>query len=138
MIDVTVQRSTPVIDMLDHFQATITIIAPLPTLKAIFATIAALTVLYLMQANTRLAGFDTPIGRIRMVQRAAMAALSLALIMVASVSVLDITQFNDLLFVAVMIPLWAMVMCSILISRHRIHHSDPNSDEAVKVRQDAT
>lgn len=134
MIDVTVQRSSPVINMLDHFQATITIIVPLPTLKAVVATICALTVLYLMQTNTRLAGFDSHIGRLRMAQRIAMAALTIALMMVAVVAVIDMTQYNDLLIVACLIPLWVMVMCSILIGRYRLHHRDAESDESIMGR----
>lgn len=112
MIDFRIERTDPVINTLDHIQATITILAPTSTLKTIFALLAALAVLWLMQANTRSAGFSTRLRVIRLIQRTSMLWLVMSLLLLAaSPALLD--QFHDLIGLMVAVPLLIMVVCSI-------------------------
>lgn len=124
MFDVTVERSMPVINLLDHFQAKVTVVAPLGTLKAILAFAAALLVIYLMQVATRAAGVGNAIQIIRLAQRVAMALLSISLTLVAGVSMVGVQQFDDLLLVMTLGPLIAMVACSIFVGWYHKRHPD--------------
>lgn len=124
MFDLTIERSMPVINLLDHFQAKITVVAPLGTLKAVLAAAAALLVVYLMQVATRAAGVGNAIQVIRLAQRVAMALLSIALMLVAGVSVAGVPQFDDLLLVMTLGPLIVMVACSIFVGWYHKRHPD--------------
>ncbi len=135
MFDITVERSAPVLNLLDHFQAKITIIMPLSSLKVALSVFAALIVIYLMQANTRHAGFGNPVRVIRLVQRVSMAVLAMALIVVAGVSAAGVRQFDDLLAILVFAPMMVMLICSALVGWYFRRH--PTAGEIERVHVDA-
>jgi hypothetical protein len=116
MIDASFQGSRPVINMLDHVQATITIIAPTTTLKSLLASVAALAVLWLMQANTRSAGFGSAWQVIRLVQRIAMSLLAIALSILAALPYHD-GNYGDVVAIMILVPLLVMVACSIILGQ---------------------
>jgi hypothetical protein len=122
MFDISIDRSAPVLNLLDHFQAKITIIVPLASLKVGLSVFAALIVVFLMQANTRHAGFGNPIRLIRLVQRFSMAVLAIALILVAGVSATGARQFDDLLMILVFAPMMVMLLCSALVGWYFRRH----------------
>lgn len=135
MFDISIERSAPVLNLLDHWQAKITIIVPLATLKVTLAIIAALTVVFLMQANTRHAGFGNPVRIIRFIQRIAMALLAIALIVVAGVTATGVRQFDDLLMIFIFVPLMVMLICSALVGWYFRRH--PTAVEVERMHIDA-
>ncbi len=135
MFDISVERSAPVLNLLDHFQAKITIIAPLASVKVALSIIAALIVVYLMQANTRHAGFGNPVRFIRLVQRFSMAALAITLMLVAGVSATGVRQFDDLLTILVFAPMMVMLLCSVLVGRYFRQNPDAGEVERVQVKK---
>lgn len=127
MIDFRIERTDPVINTLDHIQATITILAPTATLKTIFALLAAVAVLWLMQANTRSAGFGTRLRLVRLLQRTSMLWLVMSLLLLAaSPALLD--QFHDLIGLMIAVPLFLMAVCSIVVGHF---YRDVGDDVAI-------
>lgn len=134
MFDISVERSSPVLNLLDHWQAKITIIVPLTTLKVAISVFAALIVVFLMQANTRHAGFGNPVRIIRLLQRISFAVLAIALMLVAGVSATGVRQYDDLLVVLVFAPMTAVLLCSALIGYYFRRH--PTAGEVERAHID--
>ena len=134
MIDVKIEHTTPIINMLEHFQATITIIFPMTTLRSIIAALTALAVVWLMQANTRHAGFGNPVRIVRFIQRASMAFLAGMLMIVAFLPFIEqgSGQYQDVMTVLATTPLLVMLICSIIVGRLTQSHDDP---EKVHIQQ---
>lgn len=133
-ISMTVERTAPVIDKLDHVQAIITLVAPTALLRSVFAILAAMAVLWLMQTNTSHAGVTSRIQIVRLIQRIAMVGLVLALVLMASSPLLNTPDYHDLLMLLVVVPLFIMTVCSILVGKLR-HHA---IEDAQAARQSVT
>lgn len=135
MFEISVERSAPVLNLLDHFQAKITIIMPIASLKVALSVFASLIVVYLMQANTRHAGFGNPVRVIRLVQRISMAALAIALMLVAGVSAAGVREFDDLLMILVFAPMMMMLFCSALVGWYFRRHPTAGEIERVHIAE---